>query len=84
MDQKKLDGTRLKRPWFGRVWGRLWPWSLMGWLWTIIFVCLMMVLIAHIKSLESSHDPTADRWWLAFPVLVIVFLVVAYRNSRKL
>ena len=83
MDQSKLDGKTPKRAWFGRVWGRIYPWSLMGWLWTGLFFALFTALIVHIKTLESIGAPHADRWYLAMAPLVIIFLIVGYKNSAK-
>lgn len=83
MDQKKLDGTKPARPWFGRAWGRIWPWGLMGWLWTGLFFSLMIGLIIHVKALDRAGDTSADQWFMALPILVIVYLIVAYAKSRK-
>ncbi|MFT4074317.1 MAG: hypothetical protein QM647_02215 [Asticcacaulis sp.] len=83
MDQAKLDGIKPKRAWFGRVRGRVYPWSLMGWLWTALFFMLFTVLIVHIKTPERVSAPHADRWYLAMALLVIIFLIIAYKKSEK-
>ena len=83
MDQSKLDGKARKRAWFGRVWGRVYPWSLMGWLWTALFFVLIILLLVHIEALKRAGDPHVDQWYLAIAPLMIIYLIVAYMKSAK-
>ncbi|ESQ91473.1 hypothetical protein ABAC460_05680 [Asticcacaulis sp. AC460] len=82
MDQNKLDGKSPKRAWFARHWGRVWPWSPVGWGLTLCFFAAFIGLLVYTKRIEAAGGDT-QPWFLGQMALFFGFSILVYATSRK-
>ena len=78
------DHIKRRRTWFVRVFP-LWilPWSWKGWLWTFVCFAVFCGMNAYVDPLYAEDEWIAPQWLAADFAVVIIFFIVAFRNSSK-